>query len=112
MSKLSLSIGSKVFYNNQEYVVMRAVDFYTLCIAPSDNKNEIINVNIKDLSSKPKKEKVQLDIYSDEEWNDAKKKYDVIKDLVFRKKSRAEVEEEALKHNVTAMDFISLDKNV
>lgn len=103
MSKLNLSIGSKVFYNNQEYVVIRAVDFYTLSIAPSDNKNEIINVNIKDLSSKPQKEKAQLDTYSDEEWNDAKKKYDAIKDLVFRKKSRAEVEDEALKHNVTAM---------
>lgn len=82
---------------------MRAVDFYTLSIAPSDNKNEIINVNIKDLSSKPQKETAQLDTYSDEEWNDAKKKYDAIKDLVFRKKSRSEVEEEALKHNVTAM---------
>ena len=103
MSKLHLAIGSKVFYENKEHVVIRAVDFNTLSIAPIENKNEIINVNIKELSSEPKTEKIQLDIFSDEEWAEAKAKYEAIKDLVFRTKSREEVEEVAQKHNVTAM---------
>ncbi len=103
MSKLNLSIGSKVFYNNTEYIIVRTVDFHTLSIAPADNKNEIINVDIKDLSSKRKEEKVQLDTYSDAEWDEAKKKYEAIKDLVFRQKSREEVEEVASKCNVAAM---------
>jgi putative transposase len=103
MSKLSLSPGSKVFYNNQEHIVIRAIDFHTLSVAPTNNKNEIINVEIKDLSSKPKNETVQLDVYTDAEWDEAKTKYEAIKDLVFRTKSREEVEEVAQKYNVTAM---------
>jgi putative transposase len=103
MSKLNLSIGSKVFYNNKEHVIVRAIDFHTLSISPVDNKNEVINVEIKDLSSKPKNEKVQLDIFTDQEWDEAKTKYEAIKDLVFRTKSREEVEEAASKQNVSAM---------
>ena len=103
MSKLDLSIGSKVFYNNKEHIILKAVNFHTLSIAPTDNQAEIINVKIQDLSSKPQEEKTQLDSYTDEEWSEAKKKYDAIKELVFRKKSRDEVEEVAAKHKVTAM---------
>ena len=103
MSKLNLSIGSKVFYNNQEHLIVKAVNFNTLSIAPTDNQAEIINVKIQELSSKPQEEKTQLDSYTDEEWSEAKKKYDAIKELVFRKKSRDEVEEVAAKYKVTAM---------
>jgi len=103
MSKLNLSIGSKVFYNNKEHIILKAVNFHTLSIAPTNNQTEIINVKIQDLSSKPKEEKTQHDSYTDEEWSEAKKKYDAIKELVFRKKSRDEVEEVAAKYEVTAM---------
>lgn len=103
MGKLNLSIGSKVFYNNKEHVIVRALDFRTLSISPTDNRNKIINVEIKELSSKPKNEKVQLDMFTDAEWEDAKIKYEAIKELVFRKKRREEVENVALKYNVTAM---------
>jgi putative transposase len=103
MSKLDLSIGSKVFYNNKEHIILKAVNFHTLSIAPTNNQTEIINVKIQDLSSKPKEVKVQIDSYTNEEWSEAKKKYDAIKDLVFRKKSRDEVEEVAAKYKVTAM---------
>jgi putative transposase len=103
MSKLDLSIGSKVFYNNVEHIILRAINFHTLSIAPVDNQSEIINVKIQDLSSKQQEEKQPLDSYTEEQWHEAKKKYEAIKDLVFRKKSRDEVEEVAKKHNVTSM---------
>ncbi|PNV82396.1 MAG: integrase [Sulfurimonas sp.] len=103
MSKLDLSIGSKVFYNNKEHIILKAVNFHTLSIAPTDNQAEIINIKIQDLSSKPQEEKTKIDSYTDEEWSEAKKKYDAIKELVFRKKSRDEVEEVAAKYKVTAM---------
>ena len=103
MSKLDLSVGSKVFYNNVEHIILRAINFHTLSIAPVDNQNEIINVKIQDLSSRQQEEKQPLDSYTEEQWNEAKKKYEAIKDLVFRKKSRDEVEEVAAKHNMTAM---------
>lgn len=103
MSKLNLSVGSKVFYNNKEHLVVRTVDFNTLSIAPTDNKNEIINIDIKELSSSPKKEKVQIDAYSDEAWKEAVEKYEGIKHLVFRQRSLKEVKEAALKHDVTVM---------
>lgn len=103
MSKLSLSNGSKVFYQNKEYEVIKAVNFSTLSIRSLDDEDEIINVPIKDLASKPKEEKVQLDLYSDEVWDEAKQKYEAIKDLVFRKRTIPEVEEVAAKYNVTSM---------
>lgn len=56
MSKLDLSVGSKVFYNNVEHIILRAINFHTLSIAPVDNQNEIINVKIQDLSSKQQEE--------------------------------------------------------
>ncbi|QFR49792.1 transposase [Sulfurimonas lithotrophica] len=102
MSKLSLSIGSKVFYQNKEYEIVKAIDFKTLSIRPLDNKFEIIDVAIKDLSSKPVEDKVQLDTFTDEEWNEAKEKYEAIKELVFRKKTRSEVEKVAEQQKVTA----------
>ena len=103
MSKLDLSVGSNVFYNNVEHIILRAINFHTLSIAPVDNQNEIINVKIQELSSKQQEEKQPLDSYTEEQWNEAKKKYEAIKDLVFKKKSRDEVEEVAAKQNVAAM---------
>lgn len=103
MSKLSLSIGSKVFYKNKEYKIVKAIDFSTLTIRSLDNEDEMINVAIKDLSSKPKEEKVQLDTYTDEQWTEARRKYEAIKDLVFRKRTIPEVEEVAEKYEVTSM---------
>lgn len=103
MSKLNLSIGSKIFYKNKEYKIVKAIDFSTLTIRSLDNEDEIINVAIKDLSSKPKEEKVQLDTYTDEQWTEARIKYEAIKDLVFRKRTIPEVEEVAEKYDVTSM---------
>jgi len=103
MSKLSLSVGSKVFYNNKEYKIIKAVDFSTLTIHSLDDEDEIINVAIRDLSSKHKEEKVQLDTYTDEQWTEARRKYEAIKDLVFRKRTIPEVEAVAEKYNVTSM---------
>ena len=103
MSKLNLSIGSKVFYNNVEHIILKAVNYQTLSIAPTNNQSEIIDVKVQDLSSKKQEEKQPIDSYTEEQWSEAKKKYEAIKELVFRKKSRDEVEEVARKYNVTAM---------
>lgn len=103
MSKLSLSIGSNIFYKNKEYKIIKAIDFSTLTLRSLDDEDEIINVAIKDLSSKPKEEKVQLDTYADEQWTEARRKYEAIKDLVFRKRTIPEVEEVAEKYEVTSM---------
>lgn len=103
MSKLDLSIGSKVFYDNVEHIILRAINFHTLAIAPIDNQDKIINVKIQDLSSKQQEEKRPLDSYTEEQWNEAKKKYEAIKELLFRKKSREEVEAVAAEQNVAAM---------
>jgi putative transposase len=103
MGKLSLSVGSKVYYKNIEHIILRAVNFKTLSIAPVDNQEKISNVDIKDLSSVPTVNCVQLDHYSDEEWNEAKRKYEAIEHLVFRQRTREEVEDVATLYSATAM---------
>lgn len=101
MGKMDLSNGSKVYYQGNEYEVIKPVDFKTLTIQSVEDENHIIDVKIKELSAAPQKEQVQLDVYSDKAWAEAKKKYESIKELVFRKTTKAEVEEAGKQYGVS-----------
>lgn len=100
MSKLNLAIGAKVFYENNAYTIVKAVDYNTVTIQSTDDNNTLLNVLTKDLSSTKEPQEYNLEQYNDKEWEQARKKYEVIKDLVFRQRSRLEVEECAKGNNV------------
>lgn len=95
MGKIDFAPGSKVYFENETYKIVKAVDFSTVTIQSLDDEKKIVNVPIKDLHLEPKAEKVYVDHYTEEEWSVAKERYEAIKDLVFRDKSRAVVEEAA-----------------
>ena len=105
MAKIDLALGSKVYYTNKEYVIVRIVNFKTVTLKSIADDEKVINVDIKDLHSKPIEEKILLDNYNDEEWNIAKSRYEIIKDIVFKHKSKIAVEEVAQMHNMSSRNL-------
>lgn len=100
MSKLNLAIGTNVFYENKPYTIQRTVDLKTVTIQSVDDKEDIINVHVSKLRATKEKKPYDLERYNDEEWDKAKEKYNIIKDLVFIKRTRQDVQDCAKKHNI------------
>lgn len=113
MGKIELKIGSVVFYNNEQCRITRII---------SKNQVEIENlatldilfVTLNELSSKIINDvdvKTYLDNYSEQEWEEANKRYEIIKDLVFVKRTKNEVEAVGKKYGysyVTLYEWIKL----
>jgi len=94
MSKINLSIGSKVYFENEKSTIVRIISFEEVAIK-NISTNNIKTVRLNQLSSKftnSKAEKNYMDNYSEVEWESAKAKYEIIKDLVFKNRTRKEVE--------------------
>jgi len=100
MSKINLSTGSDVYFENEKYTITRIISFDEVAIK-NISTNNIITVKLNQLSSKlmnSKVEKNYMDNHSELEWKSAKDKYDIIKDLVFKRRTRKEVENIAKKN--------------
>jgi len=100
MSKLNLTIGSTVYYKNQEHTIVRIINFNQAAIQNVKN-SEVFTVNINELRSnmiQPSTEKSYIDNYSEDEWQIAKERYEIIRPLIFKNRSRIEVEEIAKQH--------------
>lgn len=93
MGKIDLKPDSIVFYNDEKYRINRIISVNQVEIE-NLHTSEIISTFIDNLSSKKSdlKEKKYLDNYSDQEWEEARKRYEIIKDLVFVKRTKADVE--------------------
>ena len=102
MSKIDLKKDAVVFFSNEEYSIVRVASFSKIVIEHSISK-DITTVNLDQLTSKPLTtvKKIYLDNYSDKEWNIAKKRYDIIKNIVFKQKTRKDIETIAKKNNVS-----------
>jgi len=112
MSKLNLKKDEIVFYNDEQYKIIQIVNFNKIAIEHLEIK-EIINVPLHELSSNniKIKKKEYLDNYSEAEWKEAKKRYEIIKDLVFIDRTKAIVEKVSKKYNysyVTLYEWIKL----
>lgn len=100
MGRIDLSAGSEVFFENEKFVINRIISFEKVAIQ-NISTGEFKTVCFDELSSKlidQKKDKSYIDNYSDEEWKLAKERYEIIKDFVFIKRTRKEIEKLAKKH--------------
>lgn len=104
MSKINLQHGSTVYYGNLQCKIFRIVNPNEVIIEDETTK-EHTKVNIFQLSSTlpESKEKNNLGNFSDKEWTEALKRYEIIKDLVFVARTRSEVEEVAKNHSVSSV---------
>ena len=92
MGKIDMKPGSIVFYDNEQHQINKIISFNQVEIQNLQT-NDILHVSLTTLSSKfNPKEKKYLDNYSEEEWNEALKRYEIIKDLVFVKRTKKDVE--------------------
>lgn len=113
MGKIELKIGSVVFYNNEQCKIIRIISINQVEIENLVTQ-EILFVGLNELSSKiinPVNTKNYLDNYSEQEWEEANKRYEIIKDLVFIKRTKDEVEVIGKKHGysyVTLYEWIKL----
>jgi putative transposase len=92
MNKIAFPIDSKVYYDSKTYIVKGLVDFHTLLIQSIDDKNLILEIKTDELSLKLDKPNQIIDSYTDEEWANAKDKYEIIQNLVFKSRSKKDVE--------------------
>lgn len=100
MGRLRIKRNQKIFYENEEYTVLKVIDYYTVLLQSIDNPNNKFEALTEQLSSKPNQKTIILDNISDEEWDIAEKRYEIIKDLVFVSKTKQEVIDLAKKYNV------------
>lgn len=100
MSKLKIKRNEKVFYQNEQYIIVKIIDFYFVLIQSIKNPDTKIEVLISELSSEENKKTILLDNISDEEWAIAEKRYEIIKDLLFVSRTKQEVIDLAKKHNI------------
>ena len=113
MGKIELKIGSVVFYKNEQYKIIRIISINQVEIENLLTQ-DILFVTLNELSFKiinAVESKNYLDNYSDSEWKEANKRYDIIKDLVFIKKTKNDVEEVGKKYGysyVTLYEWINL----
>lgn len=113
MGKIELKIGSVVFYKNEQYKIIRIISINQVEIENLLTQ-DILFVTLNELSFKiinAVESKNYLDNYSDSEWKEANKRYDIIKDLVFIKRTKNDVEEVGKKYGysyVTLYEWINL----
>ncbi len=68
MSKLKIKKNEKVFYQNEEYIIIKIIDFYSVRIQSIKNPDIKLEVLISELSSEKNKKIILLDNITDEEW--------------------------------------------
>ena len=112
MGILEPKIDSLVFYKEEQFKIIKILNFNQIEIQHIKT-DEIKHVELKDLSSKfiNPVEKKYLDNYSENEWNKAKERYEIIKDLVFVKKTKKDVEEIANKYGYSYVTLYEWIKN-
>lgn len=100
MSKLKIKKNEKVFYQNEQYCIVKIIDFYSVRIESIKNPDIKLEVLISELSSEENKKNILLDNITDEEWSIAEKRYEIIKDLLFVSRTKQEVIDLAKEHNI------------
>lgn len=108
MGKIDFTKDALVFFENEAYRVVKVVSLSEVMIQNEKSKH-FVTANIEKLSSILAEQSSQdhIDNYSEKEWEEAKKRYEIIKDLVFVKRSRKGVEEIAKQNNQSAVTIYS-----
>lgn len=100
MSKLKIKKNQKVFYKNEEHIIVKIIDFYSVLIQSIKNPDIKLEALVSELSSEENKKDVLLDNITDEEWAIAEKRYEIIKDLLFVSRTKQEVIDLAKEHDI------------
>ncbi|MGP2657951.1 helix-turn-helix domain-containing protein [Malaciobacter sp. WC5094] len=103
MNKISLKIGSKVYFENKQYEISKQISTKEILAKEVDFPYEFKVLKIQYLKSEPlKTQKVDISLYSKEEWSEANKKYEIIKPLLTGKRNaKKDVEKISKQYDVS-----------
>lgn len=103
MGKLNLSIGSKVFCGGEEVTIKKYIDLNSVFV--EDNYSNVRIVSIADLTTHKNDDEIRtvsqhLIEFTDEQWNKAKERLEIIKPLLKKSRTREDVEKVASEKNL------------
>lgn len=103
MNKISLQIGSKVYFENKQYEVTKQISTKEILAKEVEFPYEFKVIKIQNLKSEPENsQEIDISLYDEKEWEDANKKYEIIKPLLTDKRNtRKAVEEVAIKNTIS-----------
>lgn len=103
MNKISLNIGSKVYFENKAYEISKQISTKEVLGKEVEFPYEFKVLKIQDLKSEPTPtNEVDISLYDEKEWEKANKKYKIIKPLLTGKRNaKKDVEEVAKEHNTS-----------
>ena len=91
MSKTNLSIGSKVFYQNNEAIIKKYIDFKTIMVQYADKSTEIVPIEkVSSIASTDAAPTEHLVEFTEEQWECAKKRLDIITPLLHKNRTTEE----------------------
>lgn len=93
---------AKILYNNKECIIIKIESLTEITISEiHSNKIYVVNVNeIKPFISKSNDDKYDIELLSDKKWEIAQKRFNLIKDLVYSKKTKEDVIKVAKENNI------------
>ena len=100
MSKFNLDIGASVYYNNQHALVKKQINFSDLMIQFDNGETDI--VPIAELTKTPNNDFIAANHiveFSEKDWNEAKKRLEIIRPLLNQTRTKQLVQEHAEKYN-------------
>lgn len=103
MNKISLQIGSKVYFENREYEISKQISTKEVLSKEVEFPYEFKVLKINTLKSNPEENiEVDISLYDKKEWEEANKKYNIIKPLLTGKRNaKKDVEKISKDHNVS-----------
>ena len=102
MNKISLKIGSKVYYENKEYEISNQISTKEILGKEVEFPYEFKVLKIQNLKSKPDTKEIDISLFDKKEWEEANKKYEIIKPFLHDKRNnRKDIEIVANQYNIS-----------
>ncbi len=102
MNKISLKIGSKVYYENKEYEISNQISTKEILGKEVEFPYEFKVLKIQNLKSKPDTKEIDISLFDKKEWAEANKKYEIIKPFLYDKRNnRKDIEIVANQYNIS-----------
>lgn len=108
MKKLSLDIGSTVFFKDKEYIVFKQVDFTSIiAINKETNKKETLEIKYLKADLEKDVKHIYYDDIPDKDWNEAKRRLKILEPILTKEKTKEEASNDNNIHITTIYRWLN-----
>ena len=108
MKKLSLDIGSTVFFKYKEYIVFKQVDFTSIiAINKETNKKETLEIKYLKADLEKDVKHIYYDDIPDKDWNEAKRRLKILEPILTKEKTKEEASNDNNIHITTIYRWLN-----